>query len=454
MLEPPVPELQNTDGETLSICHSRFDVQDRHGLCADLDRAADFDRSTPDKPAWHWSGTNARGEPVVLGTAVLEGDRLLVECNSADRGVRGRQRIEALAGNAVRHRSTTVQGLREDLQRALRGGGAGAAADAAEEGPPEGTANLPADLAEALILDRLDRHYHDWLDEAIPALDGRTPREAAADFALRPRLAGLIRTLEGDYQRSLAQGHPAYDPSWLWDELGLDDGRPRAQSLALAHDRIETHAPGIGAWCRDEAGRRRERPDFDAAATVMRAGDFRDQLWYLRLLHDGPEDLAAAAERWATYLCNYELHRRRTFLVDEALAYMLAQTAPEVLGRDLRVPFPAFALCYTDRLFLSRAERQIAKEPGCRLAGQILRAAMVFVFEDRNGPDRTLHLGFALDSHGADPPLLLTHDMPLADDDRIDHFVASLAPAGAGDLPVAQWHALAGMVRVAMNTIL
>ena len=38
---------------------------------------------------------------------------------------------------------------------------------------------------------------------------------------LRPALVELLKDLEHDYTRALTEGRPAYDSSWMWEELGL-----------------------------------------------------------------------------------------------------------------------------------------------------------------------------------------------------------------------------------------
>jgi len=48
--------------------------------------------------------------------------------------------------------------------------------------------DIPHEVQEALVLDHVARHYRQWLDEPIPALNGRTPRDAAEHAELRPKL--------------------------------------------------------------------------------------------------------------------------------------------------------------------------------------------------------------------------------------------------------------------------
>jgi hypothetical protein len=63
-------------------------------------------------------------------------------------------------------------------------------------------------------------HYRDWLDESLPALDGLTPRQAARERKMKPRLVSLLKELE-----HLEQMKPAaerFDVAQLWRELGVD----------------------------------------------------------------------------------------------------------------------------------------------------------------------------------------------------------------------------------------
>ena len=68
----------------------------------------------------------------------------------------------------------------------------------------------------------LHRHYANWSDEAIPALGGRTPRQAITTPAGLERVKGLLREYEeGERQQSAAQGRPAVSYQFLWDALGI-----------------------------------------------------------------------------------------------------------------------------------------------------------------------------------------------------------------------------------------
>lgn len=67
-----------------------------------------------------------------------------------------------------------------------------AAGGAAEKRPEK---PLPPDMAAALRAFR-EQRLLDWVDESIPALGGRTPRQAALEPAARRRLETLLKEME------------------------------------------------------------------------------------------------------------------------------------------------------------------------------------------------------------------------------------------------------------------
>jgi hypothetical protein len=91
------------------------------------------------------------------------------------------------------------------------------------EAPPDAKAAIPPEIQDQLFQEYMAKHNQHWLDDQIPALDQQTPRAAAQSSALRPRLVGLLKDIENQYLVALAAGEPAFDPTWMWDELGLAD---------------------------------------------------------------------------------------------------------------------------------------------------------------------------------------------------------------------------------------
>jgi hypothetical protein len=439
-LEPAIPKPHNTDGEPMVITRVTSDVLDAPALINSLDRTESLERG--EGTTWQWSGTNAHGKLVSLGTLRLTGESLVLEANSVERARRGRTLIESLAESAIRHRLTT----HEDMERMLRDAlSKRRPDDAREERREEG---IPADVKEALVLNELARHYRAWIDESIPALHDRTPREAAKDPALRPALVDLIKGLEVIYQQSLRRGDPAYDPSWMWAELGLDDKAAPRHPPPLAHERIAQLAPGSGELCRAVAEALRRAPGFSDRSTLLTDDVFTSSLELQRFLREGDNSRLAPYLR---LLIDFELHRRKSFWVDDSLAFMLAQTDLDVLGRELRMPFASFALVFSDRAVLSMAERLLASNRSSPLAGQILRGATVFVTEENTDAGRRLKLAFALDALGADLPALVRHEIPLAEEGLVQAHLDALAPP---EPKLPSFSPLRGLILVSINAIL
>ena len=66
-------------------------------------------------------------------------------------------------------------------------------------------------------------HQRTFPDQPVPALGGRTPREAAGDPALRPKLVRLMKShVRSHDQKNLQTGRDA-DINWLLRELGLEE---------------------------------------------------------------------------------------------------------------------------------------------------------------------------------------------------------------------------------------
>jgi hypothetical protein len=457
LLDPPVPELRNTDGEEMVTSRITFDVLDVEALGQSLEGQAALER---EGSLWHWSGTNARGETISLGLLTLEGKSLVLETNSVERAGRGRALLESLASGALRHRATSHENMRRRLRDAVRA----RARAGADEAPPPPPDALPPEVNEALMLDHLARHYRGWLDESIPALDGRTPRQAARDDRLRPRLVDLIHGLEGMYESALRSGEPAYDPSWMWRELGLDDASDPAHPPPLAHERVAALVPGSGELSRAVAEEIRRAPGFRDASTLMSVEAFSTHLALQRFVRehdpgDGrPAGTAGQAPRPLAGLLhlmvNFELHRRKAFWVDESLAYTLDQTDLDVTGRELRAPFPSCALVFTDRHVLSLAERTVAAGPDGPVAGHLLRVVTVFVTEQATGESRTLELAFAVDTLGADLPHVIRHALRLEPDAKVETYLDRVAPRAAIQPAVPDARPLRALLRVAINAIL
>src|SRR5438132_310189 len=189
LLHPRVPKLQNTDGEPLEMHRLVFDIDSPEVVLralADLDfeataeglvaRAERTSRGEIKRVAWEWKKTGNRMHKswrnTIQGHLEIKGHKLSAEVNSARRAIELRLLIESRFGDEVRFRADRIQSLEKLIgERAPSGRAAdGMDWDAAKLEGPDVTAAVQQLMAE---------HYESWVSEKIPALDGRTPLEAA-----------------------------------------------------------------------------------------------------------------------------------------------------------------------------------------------------------------------------------------------------------------------------------
>ena len=184
---PPRPILCNTDGDLLVPHTASFAVDDegraRRALTArdDVNYHEDLDEYTwdvADAP-----GVKTVGGPVLMARMSFVAGELVVEVNSARRLERIRGWIERIPGVRFLNAESRPWDLPENA-RPLDG----------RLGPDNEPMALAPEMIEQLT-DHFRQHYMDWLDMPLPALNGRTPREACRTEIGRQEVAILIRTI-------------------------------------------------------------------------------------------------------------------------------------------------------------------------------------------------------------------------------------------------------------------
>jgi hypothetical protein len=149
----------------------------------------------------------------VLGSVELKGRTLLVTVNSAERVAKVQALIDAAAGDLLKSPLTTIRTV--DQMRA----------DQRRDGPSEATDEIPPEIARQLMRDHLDKHYRETLDAPIPALGGKSPRQAVRTAAGREKVIEWLKMLEN---RSAGHGRGAD----CRVRFRLDVGRARASGTS------------------------------------------------------------------------------------------------------------------------------------------------------------------------------------------------------------------------------
>jgi hypothetical protein len=203
--------LANTDGEELLFSKAMYRISDAAGVLAALQSRPEFQPAgSEDEPAGSLAWLKEAG--TVMGNIRAGEIALELECNSKERLERGKLLLSNLAGGSLRHLRDEFTTLAELKARTASGQSTG--------GPKQ--AEIPKEIAHAEITRLLENHYSTWPDTELPALDGKTPRQAARTPAGRLQLIELMKDMENGEDRKSRAGEPFYDFSRIRTELGLD----------------------------------------------------------------------------------------------------------------------------------------------------------------------------------------------------------------------------------------
>ncbi len=230
--EPGSLRLQNTSGDPLLFITLRLDAGDASEVTAALDGRLGRDG---DEPAWHTTEDTPSMDAAVTATFRLDdASCLVVEVNSLRRrdaaivlidevrpgaAVTAEQRVpmaRARAAEAERSLAKAVESILAG-RPATDGAGRDGGGEHGEDGE-DGEHGEDEVMQEAMAAVRADLDRQ-WLDHPVPALGGRTPRQAAAgdDDEARADLRTLLVEMEvtrgadvAEYREAL--GLPRADP--------------------------------------------------------------------------------------------------------------------------------------------------------------------------------------------------------------------------------------------------
>jgi len=210
-LTRPRPHVQNTDGDDLVFHRLSFEIdapQDAFdalkGLAStegESELLEDADRDDEGRLhrvsiPWTTPGNriHASWDNTVLGHIEIEGPRMVVEVNSAERAARFREIVEQRMGGRARHEDTEVKSIDEALA------GERSRAQPLEEGEDRVASEGPVAADDPEVREHVRAHlaayYESWVSEEIPALGGATPLEAVRDPAGREKVKALVDDIE------------------------------------------------------------------------------------------------------------------------------------------------------------------------------------------------------------------------------------------------------------------
>ncbi|MBI3760179.1 MAG: hypothetical protein HY269_10575, partial [Deltaproteobacteria bacterium] len=164
---------------------------------------------------WNFFASQPTHYMGVRGNVEISDKAVTLSVNSQARSERGRAMLEpALAGlvRAPLAERQTVEQMMAASPRRL-----GKTLDS----PP-----LPPDELKKVVHQGLTDHYRRTLDEPVPALGNRAPRQAAKTAKGRDKVVAWLKLLENSSGRHEPDDPMAsYDFTWMWEELGVAEHR-------------------------------------------------------------------------------------------------------------------------------------------------------------------------------------------------------------------------------------
>jgi len=228
---PPLPELVNRDGEPIEFIEARYPLIGKRNDCvARLDAEPALRRAGARLAKWDWLGAASGNLPgasepgrsfaldflvdgdarqVVLAGLALSSGQLVIFVNSRRRLERARALVEPLLAGVVGEPGIDAKSVDEMMAEE-------------RDTPAPSRRTVPKHVERKVMKRFLDDHYRKWLDDKLPLLGGKTPREAARDFDGREQLVAVLKDLENLEARRRKDTGLGYDARWLWRELGIE----------------------------------------------------------------------------------------------------------------------------------------------------------------------------------------------------------------------------------------
>ena len=149
----------------------------------------------------------------ILGNVEMAGRFLSIEVNSAERAERAKRLFIPLLGDLVQAPLTEIRTVAQMMAEQDR------EHDAFAE--PE----IPLTEMQRIIGEMMDRQYRQVLDEPVPALGDKTPRQMTRTKAGRAKVVEWLKYIENMTAKSGNEQMAGYSFDWMWEELGVADLR-------------------------------------------------------------------------------------------------------------------------------------------------------------------------------------------------------------------------------------
>ena len=203
-------QLHDAEGNEFLFSKARYRILDaealRKGLGQEAVNGRVWEIEGEEGYVWLAAEEDSSGGRRGYGRLSVSGGEAEVECVSRERLAAARADLEARAAGAIEHVEDTFK----------------TAADAMSEAPSTAPVDeIPTDVQRDIVTKYKEEHYRTWPDHSLPALGGKTPRQAAKTPKGVNLLDGLLRDFQKREEREQRSGKAFYDINRLRKELGL-----------------------------------------------------------------------------------------------------------------------------------------------------------------------------------------------------------------------------------------
>jgi hypothetical protein len=202
---PPKVKLATTDREPMVISKAYYEFEDRESVVEALKNTDGFEENGN---GFIWVRKKSEDEATILGRAYFDRKTLILECNSKERLKKGKEIIRKHISGA-RHKVDSY----EDIYKHF---------DSLKEKPSQKPlSDIPFEVRRQIYTRFMEKHCKKWVTEKIPALGGKTPKQAVRSKKGKEQVKELLKSFENTEERNKKAGEPYYDLLWMWDELGI-----------------------------------------------------------------------------------------------------------------------------------------------------------------------------------------------------------------------------------------
>ena len=158
-----------------------------------------------------------------LGRLRLCADALEVIAFGSQKFRFARKMIEKYLGACITFQAETENDLKEELRSRLKDKQEQPFESNMDRGM-EREAEIPSENQAEILSEFHERHYRQFMDSPVPMLENKTPRQAAQNRRLRPKLIDLMKLhIQGIEKRNREDPFLNLDIDWVLDELELKE---------------------------------------------------------------------------------------------------------------------------------------------------------------------------------------------------------------------------------------